>query len=348
MKFILLFIFFNLYSPARCTRRFLTNQTQMSQTTRCYATRSSTILQFSRVADATIEEYIASLPDDVTQLQIQYENIPVFPSLARFPFLQSFLLISCQTETLPSDLGQNTELQTLNVSRNRLTTMPDLRTLFRLTKVSMHNNAIRDVSFLPNNLCHLDAAYNLIDDLQPLANFVNLRHVNVHHNRIVRAPPFTIRFMNLSENPLHVFSGLGGHVFSGSSKGFDLWITNTPIHAIMKEINWRILGQPDQNFSARLHSSIMAGRLILYQRWNEKEYASSLFACWMEFVDRLYRFRWMFHVGKCRRRLRQFAFGVIQRFAERKYHPSELQKLMDGCAWEKDPHASLMEAVERW
>jgi len=320
----------------------------MSQTTRCYATRSSTILQFSRVADATIEEYIASLPDDVTQLQIQYENIPVFPSLARFPFLQSFLLISCQTETLPSDLGQNTELQTLNVSRNRLTTMPDLRTLFRLTKVSMHNNAIRDVSFLPNNLCHLDAAYNLIDDLQPLANFVNLRHVNVHHNRIVRAPPFTIRFMNLSENPLHVFSGLGGHVFSGSSKGFDLWITNTPIHAIMKEINWRILGQPDQNFSARLHSSIIMGRLILYQRWNEKEYASSLFACWMEFVDRLYRFRWMFHVGKCRRRLRQFAFGVIQRFAERKYHPSELQKLMDGCAWEKDPHASLMEAVERW
>ncbi len=345
----------------------------MSQTFRCYATRSSTILKFSGVADATIEEYMASLPDDVTQLQIQNENIPVFPSLARFPFLQSFLLISCQTETLPSDLGQNTELQTLNVSRNRLTTMPDLRSLFQLTQVSMHNNAIRDVSFLPNNLCHLDAAYNLIDDLQPLANFVNLRHVNVHHNRIVRAPPFTIRFMNLSENPLHVFSGLGGHVFSGlgghvfsglvgsSSKGFDLWITNTPIHAIMKEINWRILGQPNQqtnHFSARLLSSIMAGarllssimagRLILYQRWNEKEYASSLFACWMEFLDRLYRFRWMFHVGKCRRRLRQFAFGVIQRFAERKYHPSELQKLMDGCAWEKDPHASLMEAVERW
>ena len=110
-----------------------------------------------------IIEYINSLPDDTTTINVSYRNLTYLPPLNRFYNLQS---LNCSNNKLKSLPELNNTLQILYCNNNELTSLPklnnDLHTLIcnnnKLTMLPEINDSIYllycDNNELPYKLNH--------------------------------------------------------------------------------------------------------------------------------------------------------------------------------------------------
>ncbi len=310
--------------------------------TRKYHCHNNVHLQLGGDNANSIEAFLASLPDDIQTIQIEHEDIPVFPSLARFSLMTNFRLIGCNTETLPADLGQNTNLCFVDVSNNRLANMPDLRTLTNLIFLNVGYNFLTNLSWMPTqSIVYLDVGRNQIRDMTPLSALTDVRYLNLQHNRIETMPVVNsnhIQTIDLTGNPLcpklrHVAAEnwlipFHHHHPGNYIVGWDLILTQTPIHHMIRDTNLKFLthsGDLTTTFYNSIRSSIYYGQLIILQE-NQTEFH----AFYMKLLNRLYSFRRTFYLGKCRRRLRHWLFTrVLEPLMERKYHPDKLAHYID-------------------
>jgi Leucine-rich repeat (LRR) protein len=112
-----------------------------------------------------------------------------------------------------------TNLQELNLSRNPISDLSELKYLKKLTKLELrtiylHKEGESDLSPLSEltNLKHLDLYWNHITDLSPLASLVNLESLDLSHNEINDLTPIAnltnLRKLDLSSNDLRDLSPL--------------------------------------------------------------------------------------------------------------------------------------------
>ncbi len=291
----------------------------------------------------SIEEYIGRLPFDIVKLSITNETIPVFPMalLRRFTSLSELELLYCEIEDLPNDLSDLTCLLSIDVSYNRLKRIPDLSRLRRLKNFVCNFNFLETIpNFQPYIGC-VRLENNCIDDISPLNNkYSRLYSISLKNNCIrylPYLPDFEIMTLTLSGNPVECCSPLYASfvfpVFTPLSHYY-LVLTDTKIHRLFRETNWQYAFRNKEILLERVPSYMMeTDRLIICH-----PHGKAFFGCWLELNDQLRRFRKMFYLGKCRRRLRQWLFTrVLAPFAARKYHPDRLIRYMANHPDVEDP-----------
>jgi len=86
-----------------------------------------------------------------------------------------------------SDLDCLSSLQEIDLSYNQITTVRKIQPIATLTSLFLHQNAIKDISWLSVLiwLRTLNLAYNDIMDVSPLVNLSSLIDLQLQHNNIV-------------------------------------------------------------------------------------------------------------------------------------------------------------------
>ncbi len=111
-------------------------------------------------------------PDRVTHLNLNYQNLSVFPdAVLELSNLEHLELAGNRLERLPPTIGQLLNLKRLNLSDNPLTALP--AEIDQLTR-------LQDLQLLKNNLTHLPP------ELGALTNLVRL---NLMYNPVAELPP---------------------------------------------------------------------------------------------------------------------------------------------------------------
>ncbi len=180
----------------------------------------------------------------------------------------------------------------------------------------------------------------------------SIKSLDVYNNEMtslsLRKYP-TLRFANMMKNPLEYNScdfceGIDTIHFSiphslvrSDNKMYELWMNMFQFPLRNLPASLRIL-----HFILDCDSFTFPSKHCTFAEEDLDE-LRRLFALY-------HRIRFLLALMKCRRRLRAFAFKVVEKVAQRKYHPMILQEMLDRCEKEAtdDPHAALMDAVEKW
>ena len=101
------------------------------------------------------QQYIDSLPDDTTIINLSYKGLTILPDLLRFKNLQYLFCSNNQLTSLPT---LNDKLQILYCYHNKLTSLPDLNN--RLQILDCSNNQLTSLPDLNDNLQYLDCSNN--------------------------------------------------------------------------------------------------------------------------------------------------------------------------------------------
>ena len=130
----------------------------------------------------TIEEYLNSLPDHITNINVAFRNLTYLPDLSRFYNLE---YLSCSHNYLTSlPLLNNPKLRVLKCNNNNLTSLPPLNdNLENLEHLYCYQNQLTVLPGLNANLDILDCCSNQLTSLPFL-------------------PPNLSIFMYM-ENPIH-------------------------------------------------------------------------------------------------------------------------------------------------
>lgn len=112
-------------------------------------------------ANFDIEEFLNSLPDDITNLDLRHNNLTYIPDLSRF-----------------------NKLTYLNVSFNQLTSLPLLPD--SLKKLYCDDNQLTNLPSLPNSLKILICNDNQLTYLPSLPN--SLQELECYRNKLTSLP----------------------------------------------------------------------------------------------------------------------------------------------------------------
>jgi Leucine-rich repeat (LRR) protein len=107
-----------------------------------------------------IEEYLNSLPDYITEIDISSKNLIYLPSLERFYNLK---ILKCFNNKLKSLPELNTSLTRLDCFSNELISLPKLNDF--LIQLSCANNNLTELPELNESLEYLDCYKNLLTKL---------------------------------------------------------------------------------------------------------------------------------------------------------------------------------------
>ena len=101
---------------------------------------------------------------------------------------------------LPKNLSTLTSLRQLNVSQNKLESLPILVNLSSLVSLNVSNNQLPKLRTLPNSLTHLNASNNNITEVTNLPS--KLAHLNVSNNQLpkLRTLPKSLTHLLASNN----------------------------------------------------------------------------------------------------------------------------------------------------
>ncbi|XP_037881845.1 chaoptin isoform X2 [Glossina fuscipes] len=172
---------------------------------------------------------------DISDNQLTVWPVPAFSDVGFT--LRSIQISTNMLEYLDSSMFINSQfLYDINLSSNRLTVLPDNTFTFlnNLTNLDLSNNPLVTTNLkeiflhtprlrrlkiynmglyvLPQLhlplLSHLDVSGNFLQELSPLHEMRQLRHVNVSHNKLVNTScavehlPNTVRVLDMAHNPL--------------------------------------------------------------------------------------------------------------------------------------------------
>jgi hypothetical protein len=225
---------------------------------------------------------------------------------------------------MPDDLSDCESLIELDLSRNKLTTIPDLRRLTQLQDISVTANQLSSMPLMPVSIRKIYAGYNQIKDLSSLTHLPNIEVIYISNNEIEVIPPLSsrcIRILKAQNNPQ--LSKMG-NVYCDDEN--DVWekfdLTNTPIHKLAKQLNIDKVFDPTV---PRFH------QIEFRIEWGINQYlmigpGTNLFVkATLQMLEKQHRLNYTFYLEKCRRRLRRWLYTrVLEPLMERKYHPQKL------------------------
>jgi Leucine-rich repeat (LRR) protein len=163
-----------------------------------------------------IEDYLNSLPLDITEIDVSNKGLTYLPDLSRFKQLTHLFCPFNQLTELPP---LNNNLTYLDCSENQLTELPQLNNnltqlycsfncltslppLNNLTQLNCSHNDLTELPPLNDNLTQLYCYYNELTSLPPLNN--NLIQLYCFRNQLTWLPPLNkLQLLNCSDNNIY-------------------------------------------------------------------------------------------------------------------------------------------------
>jgi len=136
------------------------------------------------------KEYLDSLPDTITKLDLADKGITYIPDLSRFKKLKK---IDCSYNKLTKLPKLNNSLIELDCTFNQLTELPELNN--KLTSLMCGNNNIIKIPILNNKLTSLKCGYNKLTKLPKLNE--KLLDLECHHNNLTELPELNEKLLRL-------------------------------------------------------------------------------------------------------------------------------------------------------
>jgi Leucine-rich repeat (LRR) protein len=139
----------------------------------------------------------------VTKLDLSGKGlITLPPEIGQLTNLQSLYLSNNQLSSLPPEIGQLTNLGWLDLGSNQLSSLPpEIVQLTNLQLLGLHNNQLS--SLLPEifqltNLQYLDLSSNQLSSLPPeIVQLTNLQYLDLRSNQLSTLPPEIVQLTNL-------------------------------------------------------------------------------------------------------------------------------------------------------
>jgi Leucine-rich repeat (LRR) protein len=161
--------------------------------------------------DNNVEEYINSLPNNTTVIDISSKNLTYIPDLSRFTCLTRLYCYSnCLTELPP--LTKTPSLRLLDCSRNQLTRLPELELHPNLRILYCSYNDLTQIPALNEELEILSCYNNRLTKLPRLNN--KLEYLECQNNLLTYLP-----FLNKSltrficfNNPFIIYPEINYHL----------------------------------------------------------------------------------------------------------------------------------------
>lgn len=185
---------------------------------------------------------------NLKQLSLSSNDISQLTDISRTNLTS--LDVSNNQLTSLEQLGTSKTLEELDLSNNNLTDVDGINQLLMLENVDLSYNAIDNIDKIINNdnLVQVNLRHNKIEDISPLNSLSNLEELNLSQNKIVRASDFSnlenLQRLNLSENSINDLSDLEqlegininaeNQVIRLEPKNVD---TNTQVSYIIKGLN---------------------------------------------------------------------------------------------------------------
>ena len=148
-------------------------------------------------ASIMLNEYINSLALDTTEIDISNRGLSYLPDLTRFTQLQK---LDCSKNKITTLSTLPTTLKTLLCSYNKLTILPPLPD--NLENLWCMYNQLSSLPPLPNKLQVLNCSYNKLTFLPPLND--NLESLNCAYNKLTFLPPLNSILDSLYCNNNHL------------------------------------------------------------------------------------------------------------------------------------------------
>ncbi|WP_427158351.1 leucine-rich repeat domain-containing protein [Aliinostoc sp. HNIBRCY26] len=141
--------------------------------------------------------------DNVTELDLSFKGLTTLPpEIGQLTNLQTLFLWGNQLSSLPPEIGKLVNLQSLELSSNQLSSLPpEIVQLVNLQSLELSSN---QMSSLPPefrklvNLQTLDLRFNQLSSLPPeIGKLVNLQSLNLYNNQLSSLPPEIGKLVNL-------------------------------------------------------------------------------------------------------------------------------------------------------
>ena len=144
-----------------------------------------------------IEDYLNSLPLDITKIDVSSRGLTYLPDLSRF---KELIHLNCSYNEITELPPLNNNLIYLYCSENQLTGLPPLNN--NLTHLYCYRNQLTELPHLNNNLIILYCSHNQLTWLPPLNN--NLTDLYCSYNQLTWLPPLNhiLKGLNCSYNQL--------------------------------------------------------------------------------------------------------------------------------------------------
>jgi len=161
---------------------------------------------FKMNSTITIEDYLNSLPEDIDQIDVSFQELTYLPDLSRFYNLQrlfcshnqltslpplnpNLIILKCNNNRLTSLPPLNENLESLYCYGNLLTVLPGLND--KLDILDCCNNRLTSLPFLPPNLSIFQYMENPIhDDIM----YLNQGHHHYHNHNIIQIARLLYKF----------------------------------------------------------------------------------------------------------------------------------------------------------
>ena len=244
------------------------------------------------LAGTSIEAYFDSLPLDTLSIYLIGEGLDYIPSVARFKELRRLDIAHNRLKELPDDLDKCMKLIHLSCHNNLITHLPEsIANMQRLQHILCNNNRIECLPRqLPPYIITLYADNNRLTTF-PVGHtnvYPYLQNLNLNHNRIVEMPLIyipAIQTFSISYNPVRKI----GNIMNMECGRF-YW-SNTTLYRLMTRINLSYM------HSMVLHRDHTNPSHVLVP----SPQTLHIFADYVEEI--IWRFKFAFYLGKCRRRL---------------------------------------------
>ena len=146
-----------------------------------------------------IEDYLNSLPLDITEIDVSRRGLTYLPDLSRFKQLTHLYCSNNQLTSLPP-LNEN--LTQLDCSHNKLTWLPPLNN--NLEYLTCSDNHLTWLPHLNDNLQKLYCSRNQLTELPSLND--NLRYLDCNYNPLTWLPPLNNKLQILYCRNTNIFN----------------------------------------------------------------------------------------------------------------------------------------------
>jgi hypothetical protein len=145
-----------------------------------------------------INFYLDSLPNDIKIINLESKNLKELPDLSRFTNLE---ILNCSENKLTSIPRLNNTLEILYCDNNKLKNLPKLND--NLEILCCDNNKLKNLPQLNNNLRVLYCSDNYLDSLPKLNDNLKILHCNNNKLNILPLLNNKILEFHFYENPIY-------------------------------------------------------------------------------------------------------------------------------------------------
>ena len=288
---------------------------------------------------------IDDLPNTITILNLNYDDLYEFPDLTRFTNLQELYIVKNNFITIPK---LPDTLKILDCSwNNTITSFHSIPP--NLVELHCQGNKLSYLPLLPSSLEHLSCGTNNFDFIPPLPS--NLKKLFCMNNNLTMLPilPNTLTYLDCSKNQIKrlPICSRNLHMFSCSYNK----LTEIPNSYFNVKLlycsNNDIISLP---FLSKNLACIKCDNTWLYSTFNlhnveEYSYFMNTIVARdiARIINKLNKIKYTYNCLKCKIQFIKWLWKMREKRATELYHPSNLIKLLESVMEDE-----IDEALEKW